>query len=190
MAVLREPVDDPQLVAAANVFVDDIIETAKVEAARRTPAVSPLLPSGRERRKLLRDSGVTIRLTQSAGPPGWYALNVCGVKTTKRTNVCVKNLKRKSNTSFCFLRNPITLDCVRVQVKSSNYNEVIDLDIRHSPKTRELSRLSVNPSPTMLLLYKCTFCLDTIYFQAPFFFFFFFFVKELKVTNNIVLVCR
>lgn len=36
MAVMHEPINDPQLVAAANVFVDDIIETAKVEAAQRT----------------------------------------------------------------------------------------------------------------------------------------------------------
>jgi len=36
MAVMHESIDDPQLVAAANVFVDDIIETAKVEAAQRT----------------------------------------------------------------------------------------------------------------------------------------------------------
>lgn len=36
MAVIHEPVDDPQLVAVANAFVDDIIETAKVEAAQRT----------------------------------------------------------------------------------------------------------------------------------------------------------
>lgn len=36
MAVMHEPIDDPQLVAAANVFVDDIIETAKAEAAQRT----------------------------------------------------------------------------------------------------------------------------------------------------------
>jgi hypothetical protein len=35
MAIMHEPIDDPQLVAAANVFVDDIIETAKAEAAQR-----------------------------------------------------------------------------------------------------------------------------------------------------------
>lgn len=36
MAVMHESVNDPQLVAAANVFVDDIIETAKIEAAQRS----------------------------------------------------------------------------------------------------------------------------------------------------------
>lgn len=36
MALMHEPIDNPQLVAAANVFVDDIIETAKAEAAQRT----------------------------------------------------------------------------------------------------------------------------------------------------------
>lgn len=35
MAIMNESIDDPQLVAAANVFVDDIIETAKAEAAQR-----------------------------------------------------------------------------------------------------------------------------------------------------------
>lgn len=39
MAVMHETVDDPQLVAAANVFVDEIIETAKVEAAQRNMVI-------------------------------------------------------------------------------------------------------------------------------------------------------
>ncbi|KAL4148796.1 hypothetical protein QTP88_002951 [Uroleucon formosanum] len=42
MAVMHESIDDPQLVAAANVFVDDIIETAKVEAAQRTMILSQI----------------------------------------------------------------------------------------------------------------------------------------------------
>lgn len=39
MVLKHESIDDPQLVAAANVFVDDIIETAKVEAAQRTKVI-------------------------------------------------------------------------------------------------------------------------------------------------------
>lgn len=39
MAVMQETIDDPQLVAAANVFVDEIIETAKVEAAQRNMVI-------------------------------------------------------------------------------------------------------------------------------------------------------
>lgn len=38
MAITQEH-NDPELVAVANVFVDDIIETAKVEAAQRTVVI-------------------------------------------------------------------------------------------------------------------------------------------------------